>query len=180
MDEIYLRSPLGISTPTNFSHNCHVGYNATNGTFTGLPEEWKILLNGSKITKEDMTKNPQAVLDVLEFYTLPNGDVNYESQMKSRFDYENSPLNHINKSQRNRVENNHRLIENSHRLDMREIRDSLPAATNRPILQNATTIDRSPLKQVNQKQYGHQKAPSSVANTVKSDMHTLDKLCTFL
>jgi hypothetical protein len=34
-----------------------------------LPEQWSKLLSASAITKEDYTKNPQAVLDVLEFYT---------------------------------------------------------------------------------------------------------------
>ncbi|KAJ3272571.1 Protein kinase [Terramyces sp. JEL0728] len=68
-DEIYLRSPLGISTPTNFSHNVHVGFDPNSGIFTGLPKDWKNLLQSSKITQEEMAKNPQAVLDVLEFYT---------------------------------------------------------------------------------------------------------------
>ena len=69
MDAIYLRSPLGISTPTNFSHNVHVGFDQNSGVFTGLPKEWKTLLESSKITQEEMNKNPQAVLDVLEFYS---------------------------------------------------------------------------------------------------------------
>jgi serine/threonine-protein kinase CLA4 len=60
---------LGISTPTNFSHDIHVGFDENSGNFTGLPKEWKNLLQSSKITQEEMTKNPQAVLDVLEFYS---------------------------------------------------------------------------------------------------------------
>ena len=60
---------MGISTPTNFSHNVHVGFDLNSGVFTGLPKEWKSLLQASKITQEEMTKNPQAVLDVLEFYS---------------------------------------------------------------------------------------------------------------
>ncbi|TPX33818.1 hypothetical protein SmJEL517_g03343 [Synchytrium microbalum] len=70
IDEIYSRcSPAGISAPSNFSHNVHVGFDANSGLFTGLPKEWIALLENSSITKEDMNKNPQAVLDVLEFYT---------------------------------------------------------------------------------------------------------------
>ncbi|KNC96959.1 STE/STE20/PAKA protein kinase [Spizellomyces punctatus DAOM BR117] len=70
MDEIYQRSPLmGISNPTNFVHKVHVGFDSDSGLFTGLPREWKSLLESSNISKEEMTKNPQAVLDVLEFYT---------------------------------------------------------------------------------------------------------------
>ncbi|CAG8439813.1 7373_t:CDS:10 [Ambispora gerdemannii] len=70
MDEIYSRSPLsGVSNPTNFVHNVHVGFDPVSGAFTGLPEQWTKLLTASAITKEDYAKNPQAVLDVLEFYT---------------------------------------------------------------------------------------------------------------
>ncbi|GAA5918895.1 hypothetical protein JCM6882_003368 [Rhodosporidiobolus microsporus] len=70
MDEIYARSPLmGVSSPTNFVHQVHVGFDPVSGAFTGLPEQWTRLLTSSAITKEDYAKNPQAVLDVLEFYT---------------------------------------------------------------------------------------------------------------
>lgn len=34
-----------------------------------MPDQWTKLLKGSAITAEDAAKNPQAVLDVLEFYT---------------------------------------------------------------------------------------------------------------
>ncbi|CAJ0825860.1 8064_t:CDS:10 [Entrophospora sp. SA101] len=64
------RSPLsGVSNPTNFVHNVHVGFDPVSGMFTGMPEQWTKLLTTSAITKEDYEKNPQAVLDVLEFYT---------------------------------------------------------------------------------------------------------------
>ncbi|KAE8231467.1 hypothetical protein CF326_g3523 [Tilletia indica] len=70
MDDIYSRSPLmGVSSPTNFVHQVHVGFDPISGAFTGLPEQWTKLLTTSAITKEDYAKNPQAVLDVLEFYT---------------------------------------------------------------------------------------------------------------
>jgi len=70
MDDIYEKSPLmGVSNPTNFVHQVHVGFDAVSGAFTGLPEQWTRLLTSSAITKEDQVRNPQAVLDVLEFYT---------------------------------------------------------------------------------------------------------------
>ena len=70
MDDIYSRSPLmGVSNPTNFVHQVHVGFDPVSGAFTGLPDQWTRLLTSSAITKEDYAKNPQAVLDVLEFYT---------------------------------------------------------------------------------------------------------------
>lgn len=34
-----------------------------------MPEQWSKLLTKSAITKEDYEKDPQAVLEVLEFYT---------------------------------------------------------------------------------------------------------------
>lgn len=69
-DGIYTRCPAisGVSNPTNFSHRIHVGFDPTNGAFIGLPPEWEKLLTASAITKEDFQKNPQAVIEVLEFY----------------------------------------------------------------------------------------------------------------
>jgi serine/threonine-protein kinase CLA4 len=46
-----------------------VGFDPVTGAFTGLPKQWTQLLTSSAITKEDQVKNPQAVLDVLDFYT---------------------------------------------------------------------------------------------------------------
>ncbi|KAI9610476.1 hypothetical protein H4Q26_006616 [Puccinia striiformis f. sp. tritici PST-130] len=70
MDDIYSRSPLvGVSNPTDFVHQVHVGFDAISGAFTGLPEQWTKLLTSSAITKEDYANNPQAVIDALEFYT---------------------------------------------------------------------------------------------------------------
>ncbi len=59
----------GVSNPTNFSHRVHVGFDPTNGQFVGLPTEWERLLNASAITKEDYKKHPEAVVEVLQFYS---------------------------------------------------------------------------------------------------------------
>lgn len=71
IDDVYSRCPSmgGVSNPTNFTHKVHVGFDPVSGGFTGLPEEWSKLLNSSALTKEDYQKNPQAVIEVLEFYT---------------------------------------------------------------------------------------------------------------
>ena len=78
IDKIYERCPGmgGVSMPTDFSHTVHVGFDSTSGAFTGLPSEWARLLNASAITKEDYSKNPAAVIEVLNFYTekLVKGD----------------------------------------------------------------------------------------------------------
>lgn len=60
---------LEISTPFEFKHTVHVGFVPETGEFTGLPDTWKSLLERSGISKQEQLKNPQAVLDVLDFYT---------------------------------------------------------------------------------------------------------------
>ncbi|KAL0281398.1 UNVERIFIED_CONTAM: hypothetical protein PYX00_002396 [Menopon gallinae] len=57
-----------ISYPTNFEHTVHVGFDAITGEFTGMPEQWAKLLMSSNISKQEQKKNPQAVLDVLNWY----------------------------------------------------------------------------------------------------------------
>ncbi|KAI0408556.1 kinase-like domain-containing protein [Xylaria palmicola] len=71
IDLLYGRCPTmgGVSNPTNFSHAVHVGFDPQTGQFVGLPPEWSKLLNSSAITKEDYERNPQAVFEVLDFYT---------------------------------------------------------------------------------------------------------------
>ena len=71
MDNIYDRCPSmgGVSHPTGFSHRVHVGFDPVTGGFVGLPVEWERLLKGSALTKDDMAKNPQAVMEVLQFYS---------------------------------------------------------------------------------------------------------------
>lgn len=59
---------LEISQPFEFKHTAHVGFVKETGEFTGLPDTWKSLLERSGISKQEQVQNPQAVLDVLEFY----------------------------------------------------------------------------------------------------------------
>lgn len=74
----------GVSSPINFTHRVHVGFDPASGNFTGLPETWKSLLQHSKITNEDWKKDPVAVIEVLEFYSDINGTpVNSPNPIKS-------------------------------------------------------------------------------------------------
>ncbi|ESN97239.1 hypothetical protein HELRODRAFT_85598 [Helobdella robusta] len=59
---------LIISPPSNFEHTVHVGFDPITGEFTGMPEAWARLLQSSNISKQEQSKNPQAVLDVLNYY----------------------------------------------------------------------------------------------------------------
>ncbi|XP_059621672.1 serine/threonine-protein kinase Pak isoform X1 [Phlebotomus argentipes] len=61
-------SKPNISYPTNFEHTVHVGFDAITGEFTGMPEAWARLLMNSNISKQEQKNNPQAVLDVLNWF----------------------------------------------------------------------------------------------------------------
>jgi p21-activated kinase 1 len=58
-----------ISSPFNAVHLTHVMYNDERNEFQGLPSEWEVLLRESGITKQDQKSNPQAVIDVMSFYS---------------------------------------------------------------------------------------------------------------
>lgn len=57
-----------ISYPSKFKHVVHVGFDPDTGEFTGMPEAWAKLLITSNISREMQLRNPQAVLDVLNYY----------------------------------------------------------------------------------------------------------------
>ncbi|KAK9752670.1 P21-Rho-binding domain [Popillia japonica] len=65
---IHTSDRLNISYPTNFEHTVHVGFDPISGEFTGMPEAWSRLLMSSNISKQEQKNNPQAVLDVLNWY----------------------------------------------------------------------------------------------------------------
>ncbi|KAM9389322.1 PAK1 kinase, partial [Oreotrochilus melanogaster] len=82
-----------ISLPSDFEHTIHVGFDAVTGEFTGMPEQWARLLQTSNITKSEQKKNPQAVLDVLEFYNskkISNSQKYMSFTDKSAEDYNSS------------------------------------------------------------------------------------------
>ncbi|XP_041438947.1 p21-activated kinase 1 isoform X2 [Xenopus laevis] len=60
---------LEISSPFGYEHIYHVGIDPATGEFTGMPNQWARLLKHANISKIDQKKNPQAVLDVLNFYS---------------------------------------------------------------------------------------------------------------
>ncbi|KAF8060759.1 hypothetical protein FPV67DRAFT_305441 [Lyophyllum atratum] len=41
-----------ISHPWNFAHNCHVGFDPITGAFTGLPNEWKHLMQHPSLAQQ--------------------------------------------------------------------------------------------------------------------------------
>ncbi|ORZ30281.1 kinase-like domain-containing protein [Catenaria anguillulae PL171] len=77
IDDIYARCPklnLTSGMPTDFQHTVHVSIDPVTGLLKGIPQEWQAILDHSTITHQDMVQNPQAVLDVLEFYANAQRD----------------------------------------------------------------------------------------------------------
>jgi len=55
-----------ISQPVNFRQKIHVDFDTDSG-FRGLPVEWEAMLKSGGISKEDVVKHHEQVLEVLEF-----------------------------------------------------------------------------------------------------------------
>eukprot|EP01135_Chromosphaera_perkinsii_P002070 Nk52_evm4s217 gene=Nk52_evmTU4s217 len=62
-----------ISNPIGFEHKVNVNLDEA-GKLQGLPQDWETLLKTSKITQEDRDKNPEAVKEVLNFFTGTMGN----------------------------------------------------------------------------------------------------------
>lgn len=75
LDAIFAKCPLlsGVSSPTNFTHKVHVGYDPKVGNFVGVPDSWAKLLQTSEITYDDWNRNSKAVIKALQFYEDYNG-----------------------------------------------------------------------------------------------------------
>lgn len=63
---------LVVSSPINFEHTVHVGFDSITGEFTGLPDSWSQLLLNSNISKVEQKQNPQAVINVLKWFDSPS------------------------------------------------------------------------------------------------------------
>ncbi|KAL3233142.1 Serine/threonine-protein kinase CLA4 [Nakaseomyces bracarensis] len=76
LDSIFSKCPLlsGVSSPTNFTHKVHVGFDPETGSFVGMPTNWEKLLKHSRITGEDWNNDSAAVIQVLNFYQEYNGE----------------------------------------------------------------------------------------------------------
>lgn len=70
-----LQDKSGISSPIGFEHTVHIGYDHVKGEFTGMPESWAKLLKEADISKSEQKKNPEAVLNVLQWYET-NQEIN--------------------------------------------------------------------------------------------------------
>jgi p21-activated kinase 1 len=64
-----------ITTPHDLVHLTHVDFNPSTGEFTGLPQEWKQLLQDSGISRSDQERNRLAVMEIVKLYQEGGGDV---------------------------------------------------------------------------------------------------------
>lgn len=53
-----------ISSPINFDHVMHVGFDPDTGEFTGMPDDWARLLKSSKIDLNEIKQCPDTVIAV--------------------------------------------------------------------------------------------------------------------
>ncbi|KAL3238389.1 Serine/threonine-protein kinase CLA4 [Nakaseomyces bracarensis] len=70
VDIIFSKCPLlsGVSSPTNFIHNVHVGFESDTGNFVGMPTEWEHILKHSQLSEKEFQKDTKTVMNVLKFY----------------------------------------------------------------------------------------------------------------
>jgi p21-activated kinase 1 len=59
-----------VSMPYEVAHVVHVDMDSETG-FRGLPPEWEALLKKSKVSKDEVLKNPETVLEVMNFMKEP-------------------------------------------------------------------------------------------------------------
>jgi hypothetical protein len=68
--------PMSIGSPTDFKQLVHVTVDPTSSIgFNGLPETWEKSLMQSKISKEEVMRHPDAMLEVLKFACEDNAQV---------------------------------------------------------------------------------------------------------
>ena len=75
---------MEISAPTSFKHEIHVGFDPTSGDFTGLPMEWKQLLDNSGISKDEQIKNPQVQFLNLINQLFPKKKNSFQKKKKKK------------------------------------------------------------------------------------------------
>ncbi|KAL6054967.1 Serine/threonine-protein kinase 36 [Balamuthia mandrillaris] len=58
---------LTLSSPSNFRQQMHIGFNPTTGDFVGMPNEWKVMLEMSGLSKDEIKNDPDTLVSVMKF-----------------------------------------------------------------------------------------------------------------
>lgn len=102
-----------ISSPYEVSHEIHVEIDLNSQTgFKGLPPEWESMLKKNKISKEDVIKNPQQVLDVINFMNEPGKTGNPTKEATTKDESTLPPIETVLKNV-----NPHTFLQNIEKID---------------------------------------------------------------
>ncbi len=52
-----------ISSPTNFEHRVHTGFDSLQGVFVGLPSQWNSILSIQQQSTKDNKLRPKPIID---------------------------------------------------------------------------------------------------------------------
>lgn len=77
--------PVVISGPYDMQHVTHVGYNASTGQFSGIPNSWKPVIAASGLSNSELQKNPQGIVDVMNF--IQDQSQNPENYVWNKFQH---------------------------------------------------------------------------------------------
>lgn len=83
-------STIKISQPYDMKLLTHVGVDGDTGSFTGLPKDWEKLLSQSGISKKEAQQHPQAIRDVMAFFTSRNA--NHDSHIWEKMGHTKPPV----------------------------------------------------------------------------------------
>ncbi|GAV52811.1 hypothetical protein ZYGR_0AI00930 [Zygosaccharomyces rouxii] len=108
LDAIFAKCPLlsGVSSPTNFTHKVHVGFDPETGSFVGMPSNWEKLLKHSRITGEDWNNDSAAVIQVLQFYQEYNGISDKNESSTNLASHQNTSQTSLNNTSSSHNTNN--------------------------------------------------------------------------
>lgn len=85
-------SNMNIGSPTNVTHNWHVGFNADTQSFDGLPPAWSAWLAQSDISKKEQTQNPNAVINALKTY---ENSIRYKAKGHNKYIGDTSSMDEL-------------------------------------------------------------------------------------
>ncbi|ORX82530.1 PH-domain-containing protein [Basidiobolus meristosporus CBS 931.73] len=99
MDDIYKKSNMkGISSPTNFHHDSHLGFNPDTGALECAGKGFENM-QGSTLTREDYASNPNVVLSLMNLCTGQGKHDEPAENGRSRYRYSIKPTSNLRKSQ---------------------------------------------------------------------------------
>ncbi|KAK9716889.1 Protein kinase [Basidiobolus ranarum] len=100
MDDIYKKTSMkGVSNPTNFQHDSHLGFNQETGTLECAGKEFESV-QASSLTREDYAANPHVMLSLMSLCTGQEKLYSDEESKdkNNRYRYSIKPTSNLRKS----------------------------------------------------------------------------------